>query len=114
MKKLNKNAKKTGIYKIGITANFGKIKHPISIDFQELSNVIYEKDYNLDIEYKSHDDAKPYDEYLKFTKSWLKRCLKWLKSDGRMCLNIPLDKNKGGQQSVGADIIEIFSGKIIT
>ena len=24
-----------------------------------------------------------------------------------MCLNIPLDKNKGGQQSVGADIIEI-------
>jgi site-specific DNA-methyltransferase (adenine-specific) len=24
-----------------------------------------------------------------------------------MCLNIPLDKNKGGHQSVGADIIEI-------
>lgn len=36
---------KTGIYKISITANFDKIKHPISIDFQELSNVIYEKDY---------------------------------------------------------------------
>lgn len=36
---------KTGIYKIHITANFGKIKHPISIDFQELSNTIYEKDY---------------------------------------------------------------------
>ena len=24
-----------------------------------------------------------------------------------MCLNIPLDKNKGGQQSVGADITRI-------
>lgn len=36
---------KTGIYKINIIANFDKIKHPISIDFQELSNVIYEKDY---------------------------------------------------------------------
>lgn len=36
---------KTGIYKISIVANFGKIKHPISIDFQELSNVIYEKEY---------------------------------------------------------------------
>lgn len=36
---------KTGIYKIHITANFGKIKHPISIDFQELSKTIYEKDY---------------------------------------------------------------------
>lgn len=63
--------------------------------------------YNLNIEYKSHDDAKPYDEYLKFTKFWLCKCLKWLKNDGRMCLNIPLDKNKGGHQSVGADIIEI-------
>lgn len=36
---------KTGIYKINIVANYGKIKHPISIDFQELSNTIYEKDY---------------------------------------------------------------------
>lgn len=36
---------KTGIYKIRTCANFGKIKHPISIDFQELSNTIYEKDY---------------------------------------------------------------------
>ena len=36
---------KTGIYKINIVANFDKIKHPISIDFQELSNVIYEKEY---------------------------------------------------------------------
>ena len=63
--------------------------------------------YNLDIEYKSHDDAKPYKEYLDFTKSWLRKCLKWLKNDGRLCLNIPLDKNKGGHQSVGADIIEI-------
>lgn len=36
---------KTGIYKINIVANFGKIKHPLSIDFQELSNTIYEKDY---------------------------------------------------------------------
>lgn len=36
---------KTGIYKIKIVANFGKIKHPLSIDFQELSNTIYEKEY---------------------------------------------------------------------
>jgi hypothetical protein len=36
---------KTGIYKISMLANFGKIKHPISIDFQELSKTLYEKDY---------------------------------------------------------------------
>lgn len=33
---------RTGIYKIRLTANFGKIKHPISIDYQELSPTIYE------------------------------------------------------------------------
>ena len=38
-------ATKTGIYKIHITANFGKIKHPISIDFQELSKTVYEREY---------------------------------------------------------------------
>jgi site-specific DNA-methyltransferase (adenine-specific) len=35
------------------------------------------------------------------------RCFGWLKDDGRFCLNIPLDKNKGGQQSVGADLTTI-------
>ena len=35
------------------------------------------------------------------------RCFDWLKGDGRFCLNIPLDKNKGGQQSVGADLTTI-------
>ncbi len=35
------------------------------------------------------------------------RCFGWLKKDGRFCLNIPLDKNKNGQQSVGADITTI-------
>lgn len=36
---------RTGIYKLSMIANFGRIKHPISIDFQELSNTIYEKEY---------------------------------------------------------------------
>lgn len=63
--------------------------------------------YNLDIDYKSCNDNQPYDEYLKFTNTWLTNCFRWLKPDGRMCLNIPLDKNKGGKQSVGADITTI-------
>ena len=63
--------------------------------------------YNLDIKYESYNDAMPYDKYLIFTENWLRRAYEWLKSDGRMCLNIPLDKNKGGHQSVGADITNI-------
>jgi site-specific DNA-methyltransferase (adenine-specific) len=37
----------------------------------------------------------------------MQRCFAWLKDDGRFCLNVPLDKNKGGQQSVGADLTAI-------
>ncbi|MCX6686154.1 MAG: site-specific DNA-methyltransferase [Methanoregula sp.] len=60
--------------------------------------------YNVDIRYGSHDDGSSYDEYLAFSKKWMARCHSWLKDSGRFCLNIPLDKNKGGQQSVGADL----------
>lgn len=60
--------------------------------------------YNVDIKYNSHNDKLSYRDYLEFSYQWLKRCFNWLKDDGRLCLNIPLDKNKGGQQSVGADL----------
>lgn len=63
--------------------------------------------YNVQIEYSLHDDTESYDEYLKFTEKWLKKCYLLTKNDGRFCLNIPLDKNKGGQQSVYADITTI-------
>lgn len=60
--------------------------------------------YNVDIKYNSHNDHISYKEYLEFSHQWLDRCYGWLRNDGRLCLNIPLDKNKGGQQSVGADL----------
>ncbi|MGQ9702717.1 MAG: DNA-methyltransferase, partial [bacterium] len=63
--------------------------------------------YNVDIKYNSYDDKMSYDLYLEFTHKWIEKAYKLLKDDGRFCLNIPLDKNKGGQQSVYADIITI-------
>jgi site-specific DNA-methyltransferase (adenine-specific) len=60
--------------------------------------------YNVDIGYSSHDDSAAYQDYLTFTRHWLSKCYCLLKDDGRFCLNVPLDKNKGGQQSVCADI----------
>lgn len=63
--------------------------------------------YNVDIKYNSHNDKISYEDYLLFSKKWLARCFEWLKDDGRFCLNIPLDKNKDGQQSVGADLTRI-------
>jgi len=69
--------------------------------------VVTSPPYNVDIAYGSHDDGLSYAEYLKFSRAWMTRCFSWLKKDGRMCLNIPLDKNKDGQQSVGADLTTI-------
>ncbi len=63
--------------------------------------------YNVDIKYDLHDDEMSYPDYLAWTEQWLTRCYQWLKDDGRLCLNIPLDKNKGQQQSICADITTI-------
>lgn len=69
--------------------------------------IITSPPYNVDIKYNSHDDKMNYGTYLNFTKDWLLKCYNLTKPDGRFCLNIPLDKNKDGQQSVCADITTI-------
>ena len=63
--------------------------------------------YNVDIHYNSNKDDLSYEEYLEFTKRWITKCYELSRDDGRFCLNIPLDKNKGGQQAVCADITNI-------
>lgn len=67
--------------------------------------------YNVDIQYAGYRDDIPYDKYLEFTREWLRKAYELLKPDGRMCLNIPLDKSKGrseeGFQSVYADVVKI-------
>jgi len=79
---------------------------PGSIDL-----IVTSPPYNVDIHYESFRDNMPYEKYLEFTEKWLSKALKLLKNDGRMCLNIPLDKSKGrkeeGFQSVYADIVTI-------
>jgi site-specific DNA-methyltransferase (adenine-specific) len=67
--------------------------------------------YNVDIEYEGYKDDMPYEKYLEFTEKWLRNAYELLKPDGRMCLNIPLDKSKGrtgkGFQSVYVDVVTI-------
>ncbi len=67
--------------------------------------------YNLSISYGSFEDDIPYEKYIEFTEKWLERALLLAKTDGRMCLNIPIDKSRGrkeaGFQCVYADIVNI-------
>lgn len=69
--------------------------------------IITSPPYNLNINYKSYNDSRLYEEYLKIMGRWLRKCYILTKKDGRLCLNIPLDKSKGGYESVGADITEV-------
>jgi site-specific DNA-methyltransferase (adenine-specific) len=85
------------------------VYHTDLFDIQEIQDdsidlIVTSPPYNVDIDYNSNDDTLDYGDYLDFSKRWLSRCFEWLKADGRFLLNIPLDKNKGGQQSVGADL----------
>lgn len=75
---------------------------PDSIDL-----IVTSPPYNVSIPYTSVRDDISYGEYLDFTGRWLKKAYSLVKPDGRMCLNIPLDKNLGGQQSVYADILSL-------
>jgi len=63
--------------------------------------------YNVGIDYASNNDELSYTQYLKFSKKWLSNCFKWSKAQARLCMNIPLDKNKGSHQAVGADLTKI-------
>jgi len=74
-----------------------------AIEKESVDLVVTSPPYNVDIQYNSHKDDVSYTDYLEFSGKWMVQCFHFLRDDGRLCLNVPLDKNKGGQQSVGAD-----------
>jgi len=97
---------------------FHNAKHQITIvndDFittslvgnESIDLLVTSPPYNVEIAYGTYKDDISYEQYLEFTNKWMEKAYRVLKDDGRACLNIPLDKNKGGQQSVYADFITI-------
>lgn len=73
----------------------------------KINLIVTSPPYNVGIDYNSHDDSSSYEDYLEFSRKWLTKAYDLLADDGRMCLNIPLDKNKNGLRSVYADIVTI-------
>ena len=117
-KQLNKNAFVPAVQEIDITPTPFFHTGAISIYHDDILTtnqikqetidlIVTSPPYNLGIKYGSHNDEMSYDDYLLFTRQWLNKCYQLVKNDGRFCLNIPLDKNKGGQKSVCADITTI-------
>ena len=82
-----------------------------AIELNSIDLIVTSPPYNVDINYEGYKDNIPYDKYLEFSEKWLRKCYELAKEDGRLCLNIPLDKSKGRSeesfQSVYADITNI-------
>lgn len=85
----------------------GDVLYKNTFDKEIFDLIITSPPYNVDLSYNSHKDDLDYEEYLSFSERWMKNCYSWTKKQGRFCLNIPLDKNKGGQKSVGADLTKL-------
>ena len=78
-----------------------------SIKKNSIDLIVTSPPYDVDLKYETYKDNIPYEQYLEFAEKWLTKCYDFAKDEGRFCLNMPLDKNKGGQQSVCADITTI-------
>ncbi|MHB9294976.1 putative site-specific DNA-methyltransferase (adenine-specific) [Pillotina sp. SPG140] len=85
----------------------GDVLNPDTFKGEFIDLLVTSPPYNVAIPYHSNDDALTYTEYLAFSEKWMSHCFKWSNPQARFLLNIPLDKNKGGHKSVGADLTTI-------
>ena len=69
--------------------------------------VVTSPPYGVNINYTSVDDEMCYEKWRVFSRKWLGRVYSWVKGDGRLCVNVPLQRNYGGQYPVCSDIIQI-------
>jgi site-specific DNA-methyltransferase (adenine-specific) len=70
--------------------------------------VVTSPPYNLDMPYGDYRDTLPYPDYLDWVRTWARELLRVAAPSGRLCLNVPLDTNKGGKQAVYADYVNVL------
>lgn len=85
----------------------GDVLNPKTFDKEFIDLTVTSPPYNVDIQYNSNKDDLTYEEYLEFSEKWMTNVFNWSKPQARFLLNIPLDKNKGGQKAVGADLTKV-------
>jgi site-specific DNA-methyltransferase (adenine-specific) len=67
--------------------------------------------YSVNISYDVYDDNTTIEEYLDFSKKWLKESFRVLKEDGRICLNVPYEvnlKDRGGRIFIVSEIWNVM------
>jgi len=80
----------------------------VELDDNSVDLIVTSPPYNLGIDYGTITDELRYDDWYQFCALWMRKCYRWLKPDGRFCLNIPLDTNRGIHRPVGADLTTLL------
>lgn len=71
--------------------------------------VITSPPYNLDINYGEYSDLSTWSGYLAWTYAWAVRVCEFTSKKARLCVNIPLDTNKGdAHRAFYAEVVKII------
>lgn len=81
----------------------GKVVHGDCIEVMKTMEegsvdlIVTSPPYGVGIDYDVHEDDMVWEEYVKFTYSWMEQAFRVLKDDGRIALNIPYEINRQGK-----------------
>ena len=78
-----------------------------SVPRNSVDLIVTSPPYNVGKDYgEESDDLIPYDEYLRFSRKWLKNCWHWAKDTGRLCVNVGLDTSSAGKRPLASDLTQ--------
>jgi site-specific DNA-methyltransferase (adenine-specific) len=96
---------------IGKVINGDCIEVMASMPEGSVDLIVTSPPYGVGIAYDVHQDDMVWDEYVKFTHSWMEQAYRVLKDDGRIALNIPYEINrqdKGGRIFMLSEVWQIM------
>jgi site-specific DNA-methyltransferase (adenine-specific) len=96
---------------IGKVINGDCIEVMASMPESSVDLIVTSPPYGVGIVYDVHQDDMVWDEYVKFTHSWMEQAYRVLKDDGRIALNIPYEINrqdKGGRIFMLSEVWQIM------
>lgn len=82
-----------------------------TLDEGSIDLIVTSPPYGVGIDYDVHQDDMVWEEYVKFTYSWMTEAFRVLKDDGRIALNIPYEINrqaKGGRIFMVSEVWQIM------
>jgi site-specific DNA-methyltransferase (adenine-specific) len=108
---INKRTTKIMEKKIKTIINGDCIEVMKTLDEGSIDLIVTSPPYGVGIDYDVYHDDVIWEDYVKFTRSWMEQAFRVLKDDGRIALNIPYEINrqqKGGRIFMVGEVWQIM------